>query len=47
MPPRSRGSADRNRFFQACEGEDPRTDRVLAYLRERAVGEQAQASASS
>lgn len=41
------GKADRNRFFQACEGEDPRTDRVLRYLRERAVGEQAQAGASS
>lgn len=39
--------ADRNRFFQTCEGEDPRTDRVLRYLRERAVGEQAQAGASS
>jgi hypothetical protein len=39
--------ADRNRFFQACEGEDRRTDRVLTYLRERAVGEQAQADASS
>lgn len=39
--------ADRNRFFQACDGEDPRTDRVLNYLRERAVGEQAQAGASS
>ena len=41
------GKADRNRFFQTCEGEDPRTDRVLRYLRERAVGEQAQAGASS
>jgi len=30
--------ADRNRLFQACDGEDPRTDRVLTYLRERVVG---------